>query len=88
MRETQKEYSTPIKWFFVCLYVCVFVCLYVCVFCLFICVCFCTQVEEQLVDSMVYKMILDPTYYDVVVAPNLYGTYFVWCVLSVLVTVM
>jgi len=31
------------------------------------------QVEEQLVDSMVYKMILDPTKYDVVVAPNLYG---------------
>lgn len=29
--------------------------------------------EEQLVDSMVYKMILDPTKYDVVVAPNLYG---------------
>lgn len=31
------------------------------------------QVEEQLVDSMVYKMILDPQHYDVVVAPNLYG---------------
>ncbi|KAL9644247.1 hypothetical protein ABK040_005708 [Willaertia magna] len=31
------------------------------------------QVEEQLVDSMVYKMNLDPTQYDVVVAPNLYG---------------
>ncbi|KAG2387715.1 hypothetical protein C9374_001309 [Naegleria lovaniensis] len=31
------------------------------------------KVEEQLVDSMVYKMILDPTQYDVVVAPNLYG---------------
>eukprot|EP01116_Phalansterium_solitarium_P016522 TRINITY_DN3852_c0_g1_i2.p2 TRINITY_DN3852_c0_g1~~TRINITY_DN3852_c0_g1_i2.p2 ORF type:complete len:233 (+),score=81.85 TRINITY_DN3852_c0_g1_i2:274-972(+) len=30
-------------------------------------------VEEQLVDSMVYKMILDPQRYDVVVAPNLYG---------------
>lgn len=31
------------------------------------------KTEEQLVDSMVYKMILDPTQYDVVVAPNLYG---------------
>jgi len=31
------------------------------------------QVEEQLVDSMVYKLILQPSYYDVVVAPNLYG---------------
>ncbi|ELR22422.1 isocitrate dehydrogenase LysB, putative [Acanthamoeba castellanii str. Neff] len=31
------------------------------------------EVEEQLVDSMVYKMILDPQRYDVVVAPNLYG---------------
>jgi len=30
-------------------------------------------VEEQLVDSMVYKMILQPSQYDVVVAPNLYG---------------
>lgn len=30
-------------------------------------------VEEQLVDSMVYKMILHPDKYDVVVAPNLYG---------------
>jgi homoisocitrate dehydrogenase len=31
------------------------------------------KVEEQLVDSMVYKMFMDPTQYDVVVAPNLYG---------------
>lgn len=31
------------------------------------------QVDEQLVDSMVYKMILAPEVYDVVVAPNLYG---------------
>jgi len=31
------------------------------------------EVEEQLVDSMVYKLILDPQRYDVVVAPNLYG---------------
>lgn len=31
------------------------------------------QTEEQLVDSMVYKMILNPELYDVVVAPNLYG---------------
>jgi len=30
-------------------------------------------VEEQLVDSMVYRMILEPARYDVVVAPNLYG---------------
>jgi len=30
-------------------------------------------VEEQIVDSMVYKLILNPVYYDVVVAPNLYG---------------
>ena len=29
--------------------------------------------EEQLVDSMVYEMILNPLRYDVVVAPNLYG---------------
>ena len=29
--------------------------------------------EEQLVDSMVYRMILEPARYDVVVAPNLYG---------------
>eukprot|EP00002_Diphylleia_rotans_P011869 TRINITY_DN2336_c0_g2_i1.p2 TRINITY_DN2336_c0_g2~~TRINITY_DN2336_c0_g2_i1.p2 ORF type:complete len:365 (-),score=89.34 TRINITY_DN2336_c0_g2_i1:1932-3026(-) len=31
------------------------------------------QVEEQLVDSMVYRMIREPHIYDVVVAPNLYG---------------
>lgn len=31
------------------------------------------QVEEQLVDSMLYKMIVNPLQYDVVVAPNLYG---------------
>jgi homoisocitrate dehydrogenase len=31
------------------------------------------QVEEQLVDSMVYRMIREPRRYDVVVAPNLYG---------------
>ncbi|KAI5803859.1 isocitrate dehydrogenase LysB [Geopyxis carbonaria] len=30
-------------------------------------------VEEQIVDSMVYKMFLQPSQYDVVVAPNLYG---------------
>ncbi len=30
-------------------------------------------VEEQLVDSMAYRMILQPERYDVVVAPNLYG---------------
>ncbi|MFZ1752985.1 MAG: isocitrate/isopropylmalate dehydrogenase family protein [Caldilineaceae bacterium] len=30
-------------------------------------------VEEQLVDSMAYRMILEPERYDVVVAPNLYG---------------
>ena len=30
-------------------------------------------VEEQLVDSMVYRMIREPQRYDVVVAPNLYG---------------
>ncbi|MFN8446447.1 MAG: isocitrate/isopropylmalate dehydrogenase family protein [Caldilineaceae bacterium] len=29
--------------------------------------------EEQIVDSMVYKLILQPEHYDVVVAPNLYG---------------
>jgi homoisocitrate dehydrogenase len=29
--------------------------------------------EEQLVDSMAYRMILEPERYDVVVAPNLYG---------------
>jgi homoisocitrate dehydrogenase len=31
------------------------------------------QVEEQLVDSMIYRMIREPGRYDVVVAPNLYG---------------
>ena len=30
-------------------------------------------VEEQIVDSMVYKLFRQPQYYDVVVAPNLYG---------------
>ena len=29
--------------------------------------------EEQIVDSMVYKLFRQPEYYDVVVAPNLYG---------------
>lgn len=31
------------------------------------------NVEEQIVDSMVYKLFLQPQYYDVIVAPNLYG---------------
>lgn len=31
------------------------------------------QVEDQLVDSMVYRLIREPQRYDVVVAPNLYG---------------
>ena len=31
------------------------------------------EVEEQLVDSMVYRLILEPERYDVIVAPNLYG---------------
>jgi len=30
-------------------------------------------VEEQLVDSMIYRLIREPARYDVVVAPNLYG---------------
>jgi homoisocitrate dehydrogenase len=30
-------------------------------------------VEEQLVDSMIYRLIREPQRYDVVVAPNLYG---------------
>ena len=30
-------------------------------------------VEEQIVDSMVYKLFRQPEYYDVIVAPNLYG---------------
>jgi homoisocitrate dehydrogenase len=29
--------------------------------------------EEQIVDSMVYKLFLTPSAYDVIVAPNLYG---------------
>lgn len=29
--------------------------------------------EEQIVDSMVYKLFRDPSAYDVIVAPNLYG---------------
>lgn len=29
--------------------------------------------EEQIVDSMVYKLFLNPSQYDVIVAPNLYG---------------
>ena len=31
------------------------------------------RVEEQLVDSMVYRLIREPARYDVIVAPNLYG---------------
>jgi len=31
------------------------------------------KVEEQIVDSMVYKLFRQPSYYDVIVAPNLYG---------------
>ncbi|MDX1384672.1 MAG: isocitrate/isopropylmalate family dehydrogenase, partial [Thermoanaerobaculia bacterium] len=31
------------------------------------------EVEEQLVDSMLHRMILEPERYDVIVAPNLYG---------------
>ena len=31
------------------------------------------QLEEQLVDSMVYRMFREPEAFDVVVAPNLYG---------------
>ncbi|CBF81079.1 hypothetical protein AN5206.2 [Aspergillus nidulans FGSC A4] len=31
------------------------------------------EVEEQIVDSMVYKLFRQPEYYDVIVAPNLYG---------------
>ena len=31
------------------------------------------EVEEQLVDSMAYRLILEPERYDVIVAPNLYG---------------
>ena len=31
------------------------------------------EIEEQLVDSMIYRLWLEPERYDVVVAPNLYG---------------
>jgi len=31
------------------------------------------RVEEQLVDSMIYRMIREPERYDVILAPNLYG---------------
>lgn len=31
------------------------------------------RLEEQLVDSMVYRMFREPEMFDVVVAPNLYG---------------
>ena len=31
------------------------------------------EVEEQLVDSMAYRLVREPQRYDVVVAPNLYG---------------
>jgi homoisocitrate dehydrogenase len=31
------------------------------------------QVEEQLVDSMVYRLFREPHMFDVIVAPNLYG---------------
>jgi len=31
------------------------------------------KLEEQIVDSMVYKMFREPEIFDVVVAPNLYG---------------
>ena len=31
------------------------------------------NVEEQIIDSMLYKLVLQPAYYDVIVAPNLYG---------------
>ncbi|KAK3711710.1 homoisocitrate dehydrogenase [Vermiconidia calcicola] len=31
------------------------------------------QIEEQIVDSMVYKLFRQPASYDVIVAPNLYG---------------
>ena len=31
------------------------------------------EVEEQIVDSMVYKLFRQPAHYDVIVAPNLYG---------------
>ena len=31
------------------------------------------DVEEQIVDSMVYRLFRDPHNFDVIVAPNLYG---------------
>ena len=31
------------------------------------------KLEEQLVDSMVYRMFREPEKFDVIVAPNLYG---------------
>jgi len=31
------------------------------------------EIEEQIVDSMVYRLFREPEYFDVVVAPNLYG---------------
>jgi homoisocitrate dehydrogenase len=31
------------------------------------------KIEEQIIDSMVYKLFRQPSYYDVIVAPNLYG---------------
>ncbi|RCI11942.1 hypothetical protein L249_4603 [Ophiocordyceps polyrhachis-furcata BCC 54312] len=31
------------------------------------------EIEEQIVDSMVYKLFRQPQHYDVIVAPNLYG---------------
>jgi homoisocitrate dehydrogenase len=31
------------------------------------------KVDEQIVDSMVYKLFREPSSYDVIVAPNLYG---------------
>jgi homoisocitrate dehydrogenase len=31
------------------------------------------KIEEQIVDSMIYKLFRQPSYYDVIVAPNLYG---------------
>lgn len=31
------------------------------------------KIDEQIVDSMVYKLFREPASYDVIVAPNLYG---------------
>lgn len=31
------------------------------------------KIDEQIVDSMVYKLFREPEFYDVIVAPNLYG---------------